>query len=83
MLNSESWILKRASLTPFKIALIDIQTNRQWTYKELANETLKWLNVLQKRDYQREVVWHLLQKIVSTSSRYFLLADWAASSLFP
>lgn len=49
MLNSESWILKRASLTPFKIALIDIQTNRQWTYKELANETLKWLNVLQKK----------------------------------
>ena len=51
MLNSESWILKRASLTPFKIALIDIQTKRQWTYEELANETLKWLNVLQKKGF--------------------------------
>ncbi|SOC19710.1 fatty-acyl-CoA synthase [Ureibacillus xyleni] len=49
LLNGESWILKRASLTPFKIALIDIQTSREWTYEQLSNETLKWLNILQKK----------------------------------
>lgn len=40
MLNEQTWILNRAKLTPNKVALIDIQTRRTWTYEELASTIL-------------------------------------------
>ncbi len=41
MFNEQSWILNRAKLTPEKVALIDIQTKRTWTYEELAQKTIE------------------------------------------
>ncbi|MFC7685074.1 class I adenylate-forming enzyme family protein [Ureibacillus sp. GCM10028918] len=46
MQNEQAWILNRARLTPSKLALIDIQSNRKWSYEELSNEALKWLSYL-------------------------------------
>ncbi len=46
MFNEQTWILNRAKLTPEKSALIDIQTNRRWTYKELANRVLNCYSYL-------------------------------------
>ncbi|TSI09088.1 class I adenylate-forming enzyme family protein [Lysinibacillus sp. BW-2-10] len=53
MLGGQDWILKRARLTPDKIALIDIQSNRKWTYEQLSIETLKWLAYLQNQKIQK------------------------------
>ncbi|WP_205758527.1 class I adenylate-forming enzyme family protein [Lysinibacillus sp. SGAir0095] len=46
MQNEQSWILNRARLTPSKLALIDILTDRKWSYEELANESLRWWSYL-------------------------------------
>lgn len=42
MHDEQAWILKRAALTPDKTALIDIHSNREWTYHDLAIEVEKW-----------------------------------------
>lgn len=42
MIVEQTWILKRAFLTPSKIALINLETNEQWTYQHLASEIAKW-----------------------------------------
>ena len=38
----QQWILKRAQLIPQQKALIEIETNRTWTYEQLPNEISKW-----------------------------------------
>ncbi|MDN4493813.1 class I adenylate-forming enzyme family protein [Ureibacillus aquaedulcis] len=53
MQNEQTWILDRASLTPSKIALIDIQTKRKWSYEELSNESLKWLCYLRNEGIKK------------------------------
>lgn len=62
MQNEQAWILNRARLTPSKIALIDIQTKRKWSYEELSNESLKW--------------WHYLKDVgLKKGDRVALLAE--------
>ena len=46
MHDEQQWILKRAQLTPHKEALIEIETNRTWTYSQLAKEINKWQQIL-------------------------------------
>ena len=46
MYDEQQWILKRAQLTPTKQALIEIETNRTWTYSQLAKEINKWQRIL-------------------------------------
>lgn len=53
MLNEQSWILKRAVLTPLKVALIDISTKKQWTYENLATQTLKWVAYFKKEGLKK------------------------------
>ncbi|SOC37564.1 class I adenylate-forming enzyme family protein [Ureibacillus acetophenoni] len=53
MFNEQSWILNRAKLTPDKIALIDIRTNRTWTYEELATRTLNCYGYLHSRGLKK------------------------------
>ncbi|KGR79496.1 class I adenylate-forming enzyme family protein [Ureibacillus manganicus] len=47
MFNEQTWILNRAKLTPEKNALIDIRTERTWTYEELSKRTMNCLVYLQ------------------------------------
>ncbi|RHW37665.1 long-chain fatty acid--CoA ligase [Lysinibacillus yapensis] len=49
MLNEQSWILNRTSLTPCNIALIDIPSKRKWSYEQLSKECLKWWAFLKNR----------------------------------
>lgn len=42
MHDEQAWVLKRAKLTPKKIALIDIASNRQWSYENLSIEIQRW-----------------------------------------
>lgn len=53
MQNEQNWILNRARLTPSTIALIDIQTKRQWTYEELSKEVRKWCHFLQREGLKK------------------------------
>lgn len=41
--TEHSWILKRTAIMPNKIALIDIDSERSWTYQLLSDEIYKWL----------------------------------------
>lgn len=38
-----NWILQRTDLSPEKIALIDVHTKQEWTYRTLRNQIEKWL----------------------------------------
>ncbi len=51
--NEQSWILNRARLSPAKLALIDIQTQRKWNYEELAQESLKWWKYLEEEGIEK------------------------------
>ena len=44
MFAEQAWILNRASLTPNRIALVNLETNEQWTYRQLTLEIAKWSN---------------------------------------
>ncbi|MFF5995507.1 AMP-binding protein [Lysinibacillus sp. KU-BSD001] len=46
MYDGQQWILKRAQLTPDKKALIEIETKRYWTYRQLTKEIEKWQRIL-------------------------------------
>lgn len=48
----QAWILKRASLTPTKIALVNLETKEQWTYQQLANEIAKWCHFFDNQNLQ-------------------------------
>ena len=52
MYGEQKWILKRAQLTPHKEALIEIDTNRIWTYEQLEKEINKWQRILCKHRIQ-------------------------------
>ncbi|HWI49204.1 MAG TPA: long-chain fatty acid--CoA ligase [Rummeliibacillus sp.] len=53
MQTEQSWILKRASITPDKTALIDIATARSWNYQQLADEVKKWARYLENSGLQK------------------------------
>ncbi len=42
MFVEQAWIFKRASLTPNRLALVNLETQEQWTYKQLTEEITKW-----------------------------------------
>lgn len=54
MKTEHSWILKRTAIMPTKLALIDIDTARSWTYQHLADEIYKWLALFKSKGLQRE-----------------------------
>lgn len=54
METEQSWILKRTAITPNKIALVDIDTTRSWTYQHLTDEIYKWLALFKSKGIQRE-----------------------------
>ncbi|MGG0657469.1 class I adenylate-forming enzyme family protein [Rummeliibacillus pycnus] len=53
MHTEQSWILKRASITPNKTSMIDIATARSWTYQQLANEVKKWAGFFKNNGLQK------------------------------
>ena len=53
MYSEQAWIIKRAKLSPDKIALIDSDTNVSWTYKQLVLEISKWLTFIDSQNYQK------------------------------
>ena len=55
MYDEQQWILKRAQLTPTKQALIEIETNRTWTYSQLAKEINTYTQELDPLDIQDKI----------------------------
>ena len=37
------WILQRTKLSPDRIALIDLHSNKKWTYQDVENEIINWV----------------------------------------
>ncbi|MFJ7733410.1 AMP-binding protein [Lysinibacillus sp. NPDC097231] len=52
MFVEQAWILKRASLTPKRIALVNLETKEQWTYQQLTEEIAKWSHFFESQDLQ-------------------------------
>lgn len=52
MFVEQSWILKRASLTPKRIALVNLETKEQWTYQQLTEEITKWSHFFECQNLQ-------------------------------
>ncbi|MFE3575661.1 class I adenylate-forming enzyme family protein [Lysinibacillus sp. NPDC059133] len=50
MFVEQSWILKRASLTPKRLALVNLETKEQWTYQQLTEEITKWSHFLEHQN---------------------------------
>jgi len=50
MFVEQSWILKRASLTPNRIALVNLETQEQWTYQQLTVEITKWCHFFERQN---------------------------------
>lgn len=38
-----NWILQRTKLSPDRIALIDLHSNKKWTYQDVENEIINWV----------------------------------------
>lgn len=53
MYIEQSWILKRASITPGKTSMIDMATARSWNYEQLADEVKKWATFLKNKGLQK------------------------------
>ncbi|WP_107950518.1 class I adenylate-forming enzyme family protein [Lysinibacillus parviboronicapiens] len=53
MFVEQAWILKRASLSPTRLALINLETNEQWTYQQLANEIATWSHFFERQKLQQ------------------------------
>ncbi|WP_144509815.1 class I adenylate-forming enzyme family protein [Bacillus sp. FJAT-22090] len=51
MYTEQAWIYKRAALSPTKIALIDSDTNEQWSYQTLTAHITKWLNYFHEQNF--------------------------------
>lgn len=56
MFAEQAWILNRASLTPHRLALVNLETKEQWTYQELTHEIAKWSCFSKNKGYRRVVV---------------------------
>ena len=56
MFVEQSWILKRASLTPKHLALVNLETKEQWTYQQLTEEITKWSHFLSAKTCRQVVV---------------------------
>ncbi|MFF2176064.1 class I adenylate-forming enzyme family protein [Lysinibacillus sp. NPDC058147] len=52
MFVEQSWILKRASLTPKRLALVNLETKEQWTYQQLTDEIAKWSHFFERQNMQ-------------------------------
>ncbi|OXS73251.1 long-chain fatty acid--CoA ligase [Lysinibacillus sp. KCTC 33748] len=50
MFVEQSWILKRTSLTPKLIALVNLETQEQWTYQQLTEEITKWCHFFERQN---------------------------------
>lgn len=66
----QAWILKRASLTPNKIAFINLEVNEQWTYQQLVNKIAKRSRFFEEQNLKlgsRVVVFAKFSKIMKFS----------------
>lgn len=52
MFAEQAWILNRASLTPHRIALVNLETKEQWTYQELTQEIARWSYFFESQGFQ-------------------------------
>ncbi|MGE8035370.1 class I adenylate-forming enzyme family protein [Lysinibacillus sp. NPDC093692] len=50
MFVEQSWILKRTSLTSKSIALVNLETQEQWTYQQLTEEITKWCHFFERQN---------------------------------
>src|SRR5690625_3952221 len=48
-----NWILQRTRLSYDKVALIDLHTNKSWTYASLEREIMKWISFIQQHELKR------------------------------
>ncbi|MHA6261098.1 AMP-binding protein [Sporosarcina sp. CAU 1771] len=53
MFNETGWILKRATLSLNKIALVDVHTKISWTYTTLKNRVLQWVAYFSTEGYSK------------------------------
>ncbi|MDW0116969.1 long-chain fatty acid--CoA ligase [Sporosarcina thermotolerans] len=53
MFHEQGWILKRAALSPDRIALIDIHTDVRWSYKDLRNRIIRWASFFRERGFAK------------------------------
>ncbi|WP_391122877.1 class I adenylate-forming enzyme family protein [Psychrobacillus sp. L3] len=53
MYTEQTWIYKRAALSPKKIALIDSQTGEQWSYQTLTDQISKWVHYFHQQQFQK------------------------------
>ena len=53
MQQLDFWIAKRASQTPHKTALIQIETGEAWTYEQLMQHANGWSTIFQKGQFQK------------------------------
>lgn len=52
MFAEQAWILNRASLTPNRLALVNLETNEHWTYRQLTLEIAKWSHFFEVQGLQ-------------------------------
>ncbi|MDN4606821.1 acyl-CoA synthetase [Sporosarcina highlanderae] len=53
MFHEQGWIMKRAALSPERIALIDIHADVRWSYKELQNRIIRWASFFRGKGYRK------------------------------
>lgn len=53
MYTEQTWIYKRAALSPKKIALIDSNSDEKWSYQTLTNQISKWVHYFHLQHYQK------------------------------
>jgi fatty-acyl-CoA synthase len=51
--TEQTWIYKRAALSPKKIALIDSNSGEKWSYQTLTNHISKWIHYFNLQQYQK------------------------------
>lgn len=53
MFNEPAWILKRVTLSPNRIALVDVHTNVSWTYTMLKDRILHWASFIMNKGIKK------------------------------
>lgn len=53
MYTEQTWIYKRAALSPTKTALIDSVTGEHWSYKIFSNHVSKWVHYFHQKQYEK------------------------------
>ncbi|BAQ11072.1 putative long-chain fatty-acid-CoA ligase [Bacillus sp. OxB-1] len=53
MFHEQGWIVKRAALSPYQTALIDLESGRSWTYEQLKQRIVRWASYLTDKGFRK------------------------------